>query len=103
MRLAGGWSPSPGGVVPWMELGFGFSPTPPGRYLGFGGFSTWHVQHFAFIIVSIVSFLVCYFHLCNFIYIKFVMLFYLLNFLLCRCTVQYGLSEAGAGVNRLCM
>jgi hypothetical protein len=95
IRLAGGSSPSPGGVVQWMELRFGFRPTPPGRYLGFGGLSTRHVQHFGFIIVS---FLVCYFHFCNFIYIKFVMLIYLLNFLLCRCTVQYGLSEAGAPV-----
>jgi hypothetical protein len=27
-------SPSPGGVVPLLEICFGFSPTPPGRYLG---------------------------------------------------------------------
>jgi hypothetical protein len=96
MRLAGGCSPSPAGVVPWMELWFRFSPTPPGRYPGFVGFSTWHVQHLVFIIVSIVSFLVCYFHFCNFIYIKFVMLIYILYFRLCRCTAQDGLSEAGA-------
>jgi hypothetical protein len=50
-----GRSPSPGGVVPLMELWFGFSPTPPGRYFDFCGSSVWHVQHFVFIIVSIVS------------------------------------------------
>jgi hypothetical protein len=51
------------------------------------------MQHFVLIIVS---FSVCYFYLCNFIYIKFVMLIYILNLLLCRCTAQYGLSEGGA-------
>jgi hypothetical protein len=47
-------SPSAGGVVPLMEIGFGFSPTPPGRYLGFCDSSVWYV-HFISLIVRIVS------------------------------------------------